>query len=531
MTSTIEWFPPNFHHRSFRALELMLLLLFPAFAWGRSRLGVADVALVLAFANLGLTSVRHVPLFAIVAAPILADALQAVLARTRRIDWAGIRAAVRRRLPSLAPALTAPGAPLVAGAALLVTAVSAHWAGMAQVPTNPLRLDLDEGRYPTRTMAFIRENRLPPRLFSVYAWGGYELFRLYPEYRMFMDGRTHVYGPEVLKEFLDVVNVSPRWQTVLDKWQVQTILALRASPLTRDAPGPGRLAAGLQRARGRRLRARDGRQPTAPRAPGPAIARDGPRRPGRDRRPSAHAGLGRSRGRDVGARRGGKAMSVRGALDTVPTGPGNAGGERVLEVFLRGLMAARKSLSLYPAESEIASTWVRRLHRSLADLFAQGLSFPIRVEPDRFAWAGPEIRTAIPSSRPSGSIWRAAGSASSRSTPRSRSGSSRRSSSSSTCREESSGNSGARAGSCPPATSCGCESRPRRRAGDRGGREGGHPAGAPDGPGRRRPLRRDGRRAHRGAVRGALLRPGRAGRLAPGNRCLGGPTVSTRRSG
>jgi hypothetical protein len=88
-------------------------------------------------------------------------------------------------------------------------------------------------------MAFIRDNQLPPRLFSVYAWGGYELFRLYPEYRMFMDGRTHVYGPEVLKEFLDVVNVSPHWQTVLDKWQVQTILALRASPLTETLRAQG----------------------------------------------------------------------------------------------------------------------------------------------------------------------------------------------------------------------------------------------------------------------------------------------------
>jgi hypothetical protein len=54
-----------------------------------------------------------------------------------------------------------------------------------------------------------------------------------------MDGRTHVYGPEVLKEFLDVVNVSPRWQTVLDKWQVQTILALRASPLTETLRAQG----------------------------------------------------------------------------------------------------------------------------------------------------------------------------------------------------------------------------------------------------------------------------------------------------
>jgi hypothetical protein len=239
MTSTIEWFPPNFHHAGFRPLEIMLLLLFPAFAWGRGRLSAADVGLVLVFANLALTSVRHVPLFAVVAAPPLAAALQAAMAGWRRIDWAHVRDAVRRRLPSLAPALTAPAAPGVAATVLLVTAVLAHWAAMAGLPTNPLRLDLDEGRYPAQTMTFIRDNQLPPQLFSVYAWGGYELWRLYPEYRMFMDGRTHVYGIEVLKDFLDVVNVSPRWQGVLDKWQVQTILALRGSPLTETLRAQG----------------------------------------------------------------------------------------------------------------------------------------------------------------------------------------------------------------------------------------------------------------------------------------------------
>ncbi len=232
MTSTIEWFPPNFHHAGFRPLELSLLLLFPAFAWGRGRLSAADVSLILVFAHLGLTSVRHVPLFAIVAAPPLADALGGALAAMRRIDWARLRAAAERRLPSLGRALTAPGAPLLAGAVLLLAAVSGYWAAMAQAPANPLRMDLHEDRYPGRTMAFIREHRLPAPLFSVYAWAGYELWRLYPDYRMFMDGRTHVYGPDVLKDFLEVTNVGPRWQVVLDKWQVQTILAVRPSPLT-----------------------------------------------------------------------------------------------------------------------------------------------------------------------------------------------------------------------------------------------------------------------------------------------------------
>jgi len=90
-------------------------------------------------------------------------------------------------------------------------------------------------------------------------------------------------------------------------------------------------------------------------------------------------------------------MSARGATERAQTVPASAGGERVLVLFLRALMAARKSLSLYPAGSEIASTWVRRLHRSLADFFQQGLCFPVRVEPDRFTWAGPDVRTVEPS--------------------------------------------------------------------------------------------------------------------------------------
>jgi hypothetical protein len=56
---------------------------------------------------------------------------------------------------------------------------------------------------------------------------------------MFMDGRTHVYGPDVLKDFLTVTQVAPGWQGVLDKWRVQTILALRVSPLTETIQAQG----------------------------------------------------------------------------------------------------------------------------------------------------------------------------------------------------------------------------------------------------------------------------------------------------
>src|SRR5262249_39531365 len=95
----------------------------------------------------------------------------------------------------------------------------------------PLLQDLNERRYPQETMAFIKQERLPAPLFNAYAWGGYELWRLYPDYQVFMDGRTHVYGREVLQDFLEVSTLGRGWRAVLDKWGIQTVLAHRPSQL------------------------------------------------------------------------------------------------------------------------------------------------------------------------------------------------------------------------------------------------------------------------------------------------------------
>src|SRR5437899_10290317 len=65
--------------------------------------------------------------------------------------------------------------------------------------------------------------------------------------------------------------------------------------------------------------------------------------------------------------------------------------QQALLLFLRALLAAKKSLALYPPASESATGWIERLRRSLDDAFRQGLSFPIRVGRDRFSWPGGEV--------------------------------------------------------------------------------------------------------------------------------------------
>lgn len=234
MTSTAEWFSPNFHSPAYRGFEAMLLLLVPAFAWGRARLSTTDVLVALTFTHLALSSGRHTPLFAVAVAPLLADALDGTgreLWGRRPPGWdpAG---AVRRHLPSLWPAIASAHTLLVVIAFGLLVGIVGAWGSFLDPLTSPFLQDLNEGRYPAQTMAFIKQERLPAPLFNVYAWGGYELWRLYPEYRVFIDGRTHVYGQEVLQDFLEVTTLGPRWRAVLDGWGIQTVLSDRNSPLT-----------------------------------------------------------------------------------------------------------------------------------------------------------------------------------------------------------------------------------------------------------------------------------------------------------
>src|SRR5262249_5789750 len=84
MSSTIEWLSPNFHNPLYRGFEVMLLLVFPAVAWGRARLSPTDLLLLFTLAHLALLSTRPLPILALASLPSLPVGLQEALDDLRR---------------------------------------------------------------------------------------------------------------------------------------------------------------------------------------------------------------------------------------------------------------------------------------------------------------------------------------------------------------------------------------------------------------------------------------------------------------
>jgi hypothetical protein len=63
----------------------------------------------------------------------------------------------------------------------------------------------------------------PAPIFNNYDWGGYFIARLYPQYRVFIDGRADLYG-SLMDSFMETAHGKGDWQQVLQQYGVRTVV-------------------------------------------------------------------------------------------------------------------------------------------------------------------------------------------------------------------------------------------------------------------------------------------------------------------
>jgi hypothetical protein len=206
-----EWLSPNFHLTWLRPFEI--LLIGGMLCWGVSMRPrrVADVVMVLGLVQASLYSTRHVPIFAIVCAPIVAEhvgsgvrSAQAWLAERLRMGT-GLR-------------LAAGGFALVG----LLALVRLEWQRIPPRDWFAYCAQLDQ--FPHQAVDWLKANPGRGNLLNEYNWGGYCLYRLYPDQKVFIDGRAEVYFGQGFADYSQIVRLQAGWGDLLDQWHVDTIL-------------------------------------------------------------------------------------------------------------------------------------------------------------------------------------------------------------------------------------------------------------------------------------------------------------------
>ena len=208
-----EWQRPDpiniFHWPIFLAALLLVLAVV-----SRTRPRPFLVLVALATAALSMEAVRNAPFAALVVVPIAGGAM----ARRWRGASSAADSSVRTplaaaiALPLLVVALVVPAALAFGDGALSLWTPSAH-------------------DYPAAGTAYVRDHLAGRRLLGDYNAAGYEIDKLYPGTKVFIDGRTDFYGNALLEDYLTLTEAKAGWQALLAKYHPDVVMLPDKAPL------------------------------------------------------------------------------------------------------------------------------------------------------------------------------------------------------------------------------------------------------------------------------------------------------------
>ena len=209
-----EWTPVRIADLSYiRFKVLVLIFVFSFFIKNGERryweVGIILIAMAYAFLHR-----RHTPVFAILAAPYLAEYVSLFLNRTRLSH----RIKSSFNFAALSVLLV-----LLAGYQLFVT-------GSKYVDAK-CNIIVDIKKYPVHAVQFIKQNKIKGNILLPFEWGEYAIWQLYPECQVSVDGRFRtVYSEKLLTDHLRFAAGDTKLEYMLKQYPPDIILG-RQTPL------------------------------------------------------------------------------------------------------------------------------------------------------------------------------------------------------------------------------------------------------------------------------------------------------------
>lgn len=201
-----EWQQLNMTFWESKLLLLLLLALIAALVAFRPSYRLEELALFLLVSYLTFIHIRFAILYAILFAPLAAS----ILAR-----W----------VPSYDPNADKPIVNLVLILAAIIVCLHSF----------PKEKRLGENiakSYPVQAVQYLQQHRIPGHMFNDYGFGGYLVWALAPEQKVFIDGRGDVYEEAgVFSAYMDVVQLKPDVLSVLQSYQIDSCLIQQDSAL------------------------------------------------------------------------------------------------------------------------------------------------------------------------------------------------------------------------------------------------------------------------------------------------------------
>ncbi len=219
----MEWRQPDIHGFQGRLFYALLLVCVLAFATSRRRLRWADLLLFAAFAWMGLTSIRYVIWFGLVAAPLLAESLAA---QNWPISerWARFKQSRLGQILFVGQEGGYPGfTVLIITLIVLEVLIALPW-NKERLPLPPAVAGLTTPDTPVAATQFLLEHDLPGPLFHDMGYGSYLIWAAWPRVRVFSDPRVELYPLDLWLDYATISSARYDYAALLQRYGIQTLM-------------------------------------------------------------------------------------------------------------------------------------------------------------------------------------------------------------------------------------------------------------------------------------------------------------------
>jgi hypothetical protein len=214
-----EFLPTSF--QDFLLYKYLFLIMIAVLMASKSRLNLIELLLVLGFTYMSLYSARYIPLFAIIVVPIIIKRLDPMLRESNN----RVILFLNRKSRSFAETEETTRGYLWPALSLFLVILLAV-SGNIKHAFNP-------EKKPVVAVEFLQQEHIPGNMFNNDEFGDYIIYAAYPEYRVFIDGRSDMYGVDHVKKYYKVIRLEQGWENVLETHDIQWIFYNADSLLSR----------------------------------------------------------------------------------------------------------------------------------------------------------------------------------------------------------------------------------------------------------------------------------------------------------
>ncbi len=92
--------------------------------------------------------------------------------------------------------------------------------------------------FPAGAVEWMQTQPLQGQLFSEYDWGGYLIWHL-EDYPVFVDGRTDLFGDQIIQEWKALINGDEGWEAIVANYKINTVFVRADRPIVALLEGDG----------------------------------------------------------------------------------------------------------------------------------------------------------------------------------------------------------------------------------------------------------------------------------------------------